>query len=160
MALVTVPYNGPLRRVARFFGGITGLLKRQGLIRRFFGKPPLSGTSWREARAGTNRRWAAEFRYTGSGWTFYEYHFTRSQMKELLEAAGFSVVHEAVTQPEAGVYNTIGSLAGSYDHRTGKVTLNRFGRFLLRLLGKNSVGHMLCFIVTKILVSGFKETDS
>ncbi|NOY68278.1 MAG: class I SAM-dependent methyltransferase [Deltaproteobacteria bacterium] len=149
IAVITVPCNGPLRRVVRSVKSPLRMIKYSPLFRKITGKPFLEGKNLRAALRETVQDWAAEFHYDRSGWHFYEYQFTASQMRAFFQEAGLTVIEESVIMADSGIYNTLRGLAGRYDPVSGRVFLSATGKIIKRFFGTNATGHMLCYVVGK-----------
>jgi hypothetical protein len=80
---------------------------------------------------------------------FYEYQFTKAQLREELQRAAFKVDRLFAFSGEHGIVITLGSLAGRIDRQTYQIDLTWLGKLLLRLLSVDGTGHMLCAVVSK-----------
>ncbi len=146
IAIITVPFGGRLRR---FLYAIYGGLRTSPPLRRLAGKPT-HGRSIAAARAGSVADWFPWFERNGQGWYFFEYEFTRQQMRHFLQAAGFEVREDAAAFLNEGIAHNFGRLAGPrWDTRCRTITLNAWGRMVGRLLSAENTGHMLVFVVQK-----------
>lgn len=137
IAIVTVPYLGPIRRLMRFV---------KAILRSLTGRNPASR---REALAKTNSAWAADMMPGDSGWTFFQYVFTKPQMRSFFREAGLEIIEEFVEFHPEGVLHNFGRLAGRYDHAAARVVFTPVGRLLAALLPKSWTGVMLCHALKK-----------
>lgn len=147
IAVITVPYHGPLRRLIRLVKLPLNKLRYSPIYRGITGRSPLNGTKLRAAAKMTVRGWAVEFHHDESGWHFYEYQFTACQMRGLLLRAGLTIIDESVIMTDSGIYNTLGRFGGTYDPVSGKVALSAIGKMIKKALGSKLTGHMLCYVV-------------
>jgi len=150
IALITVPYNGPIRR----FLNPTRIkwyvrLKQSPFMRSVFNKHPLVGKKLSEAKTGTKKSWSPVFSYSNQGWDFFEYRFTKSQMRDFIRQTNFEIIREFVEFHDEGILHNFGFLSGRYDFQKAQVTFSPFGKILKKLLPVSSVGHMLCYIIGK-----------
>lgn len=97
-----------------------------------------------EAGCGSGR-WVAWF--TKKGWEFYQYHFTKRQMRAFFVDAKFEILDEFVKFIDEGILHNFGSIAGTFDYKQGKVLLSRTGRILRKVCPGSPTGHMLCYIL-------------
>jgi SAM-dependent methyltransferase len=149
VAVVTVPYGGPLRRAVRRLTRPALRAKGHPWLRRLLGKRPLGGASWAAAARGTTAAWMPRFVLGERGWYFYEYEFHARQMRRFLTGAGFSVRREFVAFADQGVLHTFGRVAGRWNPARSAVDLTPLGRLLRRALPVSVCGHMLCYVVHK-----------
>lgn len=146
IAIITVPFGGRLRR---FLYAIYGYLRSARGLRRLAGKPT-DGCSIAAARSGSVADWFPWFERNGQGWYFFEYEFSRQQMRRFVQDAGFAIVEDAVAFLNEGMAHNFGRLVGpQWDTRCGTIILNAWGRMLRRLLSVDNTGHMLVFVVQK-----------
>jgi SAM-dependent methyltransferase len=144
VAVITVPYRGVLRRIMR-------LLQRSKynvVIRRLFGKP-YDGISVRDAKKSTVKKWHPRLVHGHKGWFFYEYEFTKAQMRAFLIDSGFEVQKEFVAFLNDGILRNFGRIAGTWDAERGDISLTFLGRLLRQLIPVSVTGHMLCYVVKK-----------
>lgn len=143
IAIITVPYGGLLRRLlfsakrVKAFFDIRGR-KRDG-----------DGTTLKEARKPTVRKWCPSFGHGNGGWYFYQYHFSKSQMRVFLKRAGFSITSEWVAFHDSGIVTHFGGRAGRFNARREMAFLTPLGKLLKAILPVSLVGHMLCYVVRK-----------
>ncbi len=133
VAIVTVPYLGPLRRTRR-------------ALRRLMGK---ADERLVRAPAPHDGKWAADYHHDDDGWSFFQYLFNKRQMRQLIEESGFVVEREFVDFKDEGVLHVLGRLAGSYDYAAGHVRLNAMGRLCKAAVPVGAIGHMLCYQLRK-----------
>jgi len=148
VAVITVPYGGPLRRSIRWLGRLALALKASPRVRRLFDKP-LGGRTLREARRGCVAAWFPRFGFDEEGWAFYEYEFNRHQMRGFMDDAGFGVVEEFVAFGNEGILQNFGRAAGRWDAERGDVAFTLLGRLLRRIIPVTIMGHMLVYVVLK-----------
>jgi SAM-dependent methyltransferase len=132
MAVITVPFLGPVRRIRRAVGR---LLNRSRAV----------------AQAQDDRvrdEWAPDFLISEDGIAFFQYNFTRQQMRRFLNEAGFTVIREFVDFADEGILHNFGKLAGRYDRENSRVRFSLPGRLLRAVIPSRWVGHMLCYVVS------------
>lgn len=151
VALMTVPYGGPFRRTVRVLQTPLEGLRTRSWVRRAAGKKPIEGKSKQEAarEAKPRSEWYPRFNYGAEGWFFYEYEFSKAQMREFVTECGFEVKREFVEFGGQGLLHTLGSLAGRWNERKQEVDYSVFGKGISTLFPASSVGHMLCYVLTK-----------
>ena len=149
IAVITVPYHGPLRRFVRLVKLPLNKLRYSPVYRKIISSAPLSGTTLKAVARKTVRGWAVEFHHDEDGWHFYQYQFTARQMRKLLLRAGLFILDESVIMTDSGIYNTLGRFGGTYDPVSGIVTLSKIGKIIKKVLGTRLTGHMLCYVVCK-----------
>lgn len=143
LALITVPYLSPMRRIVR---GLKAPLRRVLEAVRGDGA---SSASRRAVNATTNPAWAVDYLRDGTRWSFFQYLFTPAQIIAEIRAAGFVVDDAYADFHDEGVLHTFGAIAGGYDHVAGRVRLNPLGRLLRALLPPSLTGHMFLVIARK-----------
>jgi len=148
IAIITVPYLSLARRWSHVAGLPALIIKRSNLIRTLLGKKKGARTI-REAKAETNPDYSAEFVMTEKGWEFYQYHFTKPQMRDCLADAGLEITEEFVEFGDEGILHNFGRIAGKYNFAQSKVELSLVGRLLRNFLPIGTCGHMLCYLVKK-----------
>jgi SAM-dependent methyltransferase len=149
IALITVPYGARLRLLVRALVDRPALfLRANWLLRRIF-KHSTAGVGLREARLSAVSSWHPRFQYGENGWGFYEYEFSRTQMREFLGRAGFVVVEERVIYRNAGLLHTFGRMVGKWNAERQDVDLTWMGRVLRGLFSGKASSHMLCYVVRK-----------
>jgi len=148
IAVITVPYGGPLRRTFRLLSSPVLWMKASLMIRRFFGKP-FHGNSLGNARKKTFSEWFPRFRFGDKGWCFYEYEFNKKQMRIFLSQAGLVIVKEFVAFGDEGIIHNFGRIAGKWNQDRGCVDLKFIGRILKKFIPTYLMGHMLCYVVKK-----------
>lgn len=149
IAIITVPYDGPIRRLVRFLKAPVRKAKASRILRRLFRKAGAESQSLKDAAKKVSPRWVADSHCDGNGWHFYQYQFTRGEMRNLLGFGGFEVLEESIIMTDSGLFNTFGRLAGSFDPFDGMVRLSSFGWLLQRVIPADAVGHMLCYVVQR-----------
>lgn len=149
IAIITVPFLGQVRRFSRFIRAPQTILVRNRLLRRLLKKRGWNGQSIAQARRDTRRGYAADFILTNDGWEFFQYSFTKRQMKQILHECGFQIVEEFVEFGDEGILHYFGRMAGFYDYEKGRVAFTIMGRFLRAVVPLDFVGHMLCYLVRK-----------
>lgn len=148
IAIITVPYLSPFRRVSRFIGFPKILISRISLLRHLLRKK-IGPRSYKEAKLGTLNGCAADYIVGDQGWEFFQYHFTRPQMRAFLQEAGFKVIEEFVEFRAEGVFHNFGRIAGTYDLKQGLFVFTSIGKLLKRIIPLEKVGHMLCYLVRR-----------
>jgi len=148
IAIITVPYLGPVRKLMRLIGKPKVIVKQSRLIRNILGKKT-GACSIHEAKKETIAQYAADFVMTEKGWEFFQYHFTKRQMRAFFVDAKFEILDEFVEFIDEGILHNFGSIAGTFDYKQGKVLLSRTGRTLRKVCPGSSTGHMLCYILMK-----------
>jgi SAM-dependent methyltransferase len=149
VAIVTVPYFGPVRLISRILRAPARRARASPALRRLLGKHGYAGRTLRQARQDCSGPWAADFACSSYGWHFYQYQFTRTQLTELLTAAGFEILHRAVALKHPGLINSFGRVAGRYSRDEGTVKLSAAGTLLDAMFPVDLVGHMLCCIARR-----------
>lgn len=143
VAIITVPFFSPLRRVTARFRKIMRLpiewMKGDTASRR----------SRRKALEVTNPAWEVGFLRKGQDWSFFEYHFTPRQICECVDAAGFIIDEAFPDFLDEGILHVFHHRTGSYDHHAGRVRLNWLGRLLHTVIPVAWVGHMYCIVARK-----------
>ena len=130
---MTVPYLGPVRRLRR-------------VVRRLLGRRDERRVRPPGAYAGT---WEADYHHDDRGWSFFQYVFSRRQMRRFIRDAGFTIEREFVDFKEEGVLHVFGRLAGDYDYANARVRFSLAGRVLKLLLPTMAIAHMLCYHLRK-----------
>jgi SAM-dependent methyltransferase len=149
IAIITVPYLGPIRRVSWFLRSPSKRLRALPWLRSLFGKPIWKGKSLREARKETIKAWKADCIFGENGWHFYQYQFTKAQMRAFVDVEGLRIILEKVIAGDDGVYHNFAPFAGVYDYSKGRVVFSRIGKLLRRLCSDDHVGHMVLYVVQK-----------
>ncbi len=135
IVIITVPYLSPIRRFRRFIRSCAG---RRDEI-KVKAPIPYSG------------KWAADYHYEDESLSFFQYVFSKKQMRKFLLDAGFIIEDEFVDFKDEGILHNFGHTVGSYDHYTGNVSFSQIGKLLRKLLPVWLSGHMLCYKVKKKL---------
>lgn len=148
IAIITVPYLGPVRKLMRFISKPKVIVKQSRLVRNILGKKT-GACSIYEAKKQTIAQYTADFVMTEKGWDFFQYHFTKTQMRAFLADARFEILEEFVEFIDEGILHNFGRIAGTFDFKQGKVLLSWTGRMLRKVCPGSSTGHMLCYIVQK-----------
>ncbi|OVE74986.1 hypothetical protein BVX97_05990 [bacterium E08(2017)] len=147
-ALITVPYGGSLRILIRTLNKPLRFFKSIPLVRRIFGLK--SGSSSLASAIKTARpEWHPRFSHGDEGWFFFEYEFNKKQMRTFLDEAGFKVDKEIVCFRDAGIFHTFGRISGKWNTAKGGVDFSPLGRILKAIVPAESVGHMVCHVVSK-----------
>jgi SAM-dependent methyltransferase len=143
VAIITVPHLGLVRRMKRII---------KEFVRPILYVLTLRRDRLRNLRAvgrASNRSWAPDFLRKGERWSFFQYNFTKRQMRSFLDEAGFERLEEFVDFRDEGILHNFGRLAGTYDAQNSRVVFSPAGRFLQALISMNLLGHMLCYVVRK-----------
>lgn len=148
IAIITVPYLSPSRKLHRLLNVPYRLLTHAALLRRLLGKQ-VGSRKFREARRDTLDGYAADFMVTEHGWEFFQYHFSKPQMQTFLQKAGFEIAEEFVEFGDEGILHNFGRMAGTFDYDRGKVSFSAIGKILRGALPLDLMGHMLCYLVRK-----------
>ena len=148
LAIITVPYGGPLRRAMRFLSRPLLRCRASPWLRRLAGKET-AGKSLAEARREARAAWHPRFGRNEKGWHFYEYEFSREQMRGFLAEAGWRVAREFVAFRNEGILNTFGRPAGRWNPERQDVDFTPLGRVLRALLPAPACGHMLGYVAEK-----------
>lgn len=148
VAVITVPYGGRLRLGMLAMQKPLVALKACGFVRRLFGKSS-QGQSLKQARGEATAAWHPQFSFGATGWSFYEYIFTRRQMRQFLAEAKFAVVEEFAAFGDEGILHNFGRLAGKWNESRCDVDLTLLGKLLRKTIPVSMMGHMLCYVVKK-----------
>lgn len=149
IAIITVPYLSSVRRVSLFLRSPMRWVKTSRLLRRILKKPGWQGRTFREAKKRAHTEWKAAFLSSPDGWSFYEYIFTRDQLRPIIANKGFAIIEEFVDFADEGIFHNFGRMAGRYDGLAGKVVFSPLGKILRRLCPVDFSGHMLCYVARK-----------
>lgn len=134
VAVITVPFLGPARRLSRAVKAIVHAGDRDR----------------RAAAAKARPEWACDLMRDSLGaWEFFQYNFSRVQMRGFLNSVGLMRVEEFVDFRDEGILHNSSFLAGSYDYENSRVRFNALGRTLKAVVPAAWVGHMLCYVVRK-----------
>jgi SAM-dependent methyltransferase len=151
IAIITVPYMSPVRRVMR----VVKEFLRPGayLVSRRLGVKQAVRImkNLRAVRHASRSEWRPEFLRAGEEWSFFQYNFTKRQMTSFLDAAGFVVVEEFPDFKDEGVLHNFGPLAGAYDFQESRVLFSAAGRLIRSVLPVGAVGYMLCCVARRPL---------
>lgn len=154
IAIVTVPYGGPLRRTLDF---LTGWLRLRIKARRTGAQ---NGRSLSEVAEGTVRSWYPVFGHGPEGYFFFEYHFSDKDMQQFFQQAGFTIIKKIIQCKDLGILYGFGPLAGRFNPDRGRVDFTLFGSFLRRVLPLGVAGHMLAYVVRPVRRSHDKNRPS
>jgi ubiquinone/menaquinone biosynthesis C-methylase UbiE len=149
IAIITVPYNGPVRKICRSLCSPSQRLKRNPILRQIMRKQGCLGKTFKEAKIETVSRWASDYVCTEQGWDFFQYHFTKDQMRMFIERSGFEILEEFIGFGDEGVLHNFGRLAGVYDYKQACVRFSSMGKTLRHLIPVNLMGHMLCYVIRR-----------
>lgn len=154
VAIITVPYNGPLRKLGWGLRKPAFGLLASPWFRKMIGRPGAAGRSLREAKAQATMisEGRAVYRCDEQGWHFYEYQFNKAEMRMFLERNGFEIIEENVGFADQGIFQSFGRLAARFNTETGRVHLTLFGWLLCRMVPGTASGHMLCYVVRRAQV--------
>ncbi|MBN1127102.1 MAG: class I SAM-dependent methyltransferase [Sedimentisphaerales bacterium] len=148
IAIITVPYLGPIRKLSRLFSAPKLALTYNSRLRRLLGKT-VGTRTFAVAQQETLGGYAADFIVTERGWEFFQYHFSKTQMQAFIQEAGFEIVEEFVEFGDEGILHNFGRIAGTYNYERGEVSLTIIGKVLRNMLALDLMGHMLCYLVRK-----------
>jgi SAM-dependent methyltransferase len=148
IAIISVPYLGPFRRLQRFITKPKVVISRISFLRVLLGKQ-IGSRTFKEAKFETLSGFAADFFTDEQGWEFYQYNFSKSQMRVFLQEAGFEIIEEFVEFGDEGILHNFGKIAGTYDYDNGMVKFTTIGKLLRKIIPLDKVGHMLCYLVRK-----------
>jgi len=87
IAIITVPYLGLARRWSRFINIPKNMISRNLILRRLLGKE-MGIRRFREAEQETLRGYAGDFIISERGWDFYQYSFSKGQMRVFFTRPG------------------------------------------------------------------------
>ncbi len=150
VAIITVPYLSPVRAVMRLAEAPRSALVRSTTLRRLVGKPlGVDRRTIADARREVLPGYATDYTMSRRGWDFYQFHFSKPQMRAFLRDAGLDVVEEFVDFGDEGILHNFGPIAGRFDAAAGRVRLTAVGRALRRIVPVEQMGHMLCHLVRK-----------
>ena len=147
IAIITVPYLGPIRKALRTINAPITALKRSRWLRQLLGKPLVSQTSDQARKDSTGevlRGYAADFIPAEHGWEFYQYHFSKGQMRAFIQDSGFEIIEEFVEFGDEGILHNFGQIVGVFDYDRAKVSFSGIGKVLRNALPLDLMGHMLC----------------
>ena len=147
IAIITVPYLGLIRVARRAAKWPVHLFK--SAWRMLLPARREEGRSYQEMLRATNTAWAPDFMPDGRGWTFFQYNFTRRQMRDFLGCAGFCIEEEFVHFLDEGILHNFGRLAGVYLELEARVRFSGLGHILRRIIPIGLAGHMVCYVVTR-----------
>lgn len=148
LAVITMPYGSPLRRLMAPLSRILQGIKAAPIVRRMFGKQ-VGGASLATARRGPRADWLPQFGHGEDGWFFYEYRFSKPQARRFLSDSGLTVREEFVGFADEGILHHFGRLAGRWNEERGAVDFTLAGRFLRAAVPVGIAGHMLCYLVER-----------
>jgi SAM-dependent methyltransferase len=148
IGIITVPHLGIFRRLQRFISSMKSLISQNSFLRRLLGKQ-VGLRTLKEAKLETLSGFAADFFAKEQGWEFYQYNFSKSQMRTFLQEAGFEVIEEFVEFGDEGIISYFGKIAGIYDDEKGVFVFTSIGKLLRKIIPLDKAGHMLCYLVRK-----------
>lgn len=148
IAIVTVPYLGLIRKLSRFMSSPVKLLKQSPIVRKIFHKPT-GNISFPLAKRAILVGCSADFIMTDEGWEFFQYHFSKKQMRTFIKKTGFTILHEFVEFHDEGVLHNFGRVAGEYNYEKGRVTLTWLGKIIKTIIPRGLTGNMLCYVLMK-----------
>jgi SAM-dependent methyltransferase len=148
VAVITVPYSGPVRRATLPASYILSLLKAWRWLRRRTGRR-VGSRRLAEARRETRSKYTAKYLHGPEGWAFFEYQLTRKQFRDLVASVGLEVTHEFVLDADQGLMHTFGRLAGRWNEENLRVEPSTLGRILTRLLPSTWTAHMVGCVAVK-----------
>ncbi len=149
VAVITMPYGSPLRRLAEPAARLMLALKASHLVRRLCGKR-VGGVPLTVAIRAARSDWGPQFGYGDEGWFFYEYRFDKAQARTFLADAGLAIREEFVGFGDEGILHHFGRLAGRWNRERAAVDFTRLGRWLRSALPVGWTGHMLCYVVERL----------
>jgi SAM-dependent methyltransferase len=148
IAIITVPYLGLAKRIHHIITIPVKAIKFNPQMRKRMGKS-WKGTSMAEARRKTMPGHVADFLFTETGCEFYQYYFTKAQMRSFLQEANLDILEEFIEFGDEGIIHNFGVLTGRYDYNRGVVSLTWLGRLLRAIIPVGFMGLMLCHLVRK-----------
>ena len=150
MAIITVPHYFFLRAVAKNFDEPLRRLKRNSRLRGLLGKPPVGEGNTHSHSEVVAERYRKDIHLSVDfeGY-FYEYYFTKKQIKEELANAGFAVEKCFAISGDSGFIFSYGRLGGVYDSKTHQSRLTLPARLVHKVMGDDGLGHMICCVVRK-----------
>lgn len=151
IGIITVPHGSRIRISIMYF---TNRLKSLPLVRRILGKPIIrNGITYAQARKSTVTKWHPLLLHGSKGWFFFEYEFTRKQVRKFFEMEGFKVLNEFAFAGKEGLLQNFGRVVGKWNDKCDDIDLNLFGRILRALIPVGMIGHMLCYVVKNVKTS-------
>jgi len=151
VAIITVPYNGPVRKFGWGLRKPAFSLLGSSWFRKLIGRQGANGRSLREAKAqaDTISKGRPVYRCDKDGWHFYEYQFGKRDMREFLQKSGFEIIEESVQFEDQGIFQSFGRIAGRFDSAAAHVRLTPIGRLLKAVFPRGESGHMLCYVARR-----------
>jgi SAM-dependent methyltransferase len=152
IALITVPYGGSIRRMVRQIKRWMALVREKTRRSSTASSPDSASTGGQRLAVALRQvrmKWCPHLIRNGNKWNFFEYEFTRRQMRAFLKQSGFEMQKEWAAFKDEGVLHTFAPLAGRWDDASSSVRLNPLGKALRAALPVSLIGHMLCFLVEK-----------
>lgn len=163
MAIITVPHYFFLRSIAKtLVHEPLRRIKRNARFRSLVGKAPVGKGNPRPYAEVVAERYREDIHLSVDfeGF-FYEYYFTKNQIREELVNAGFVMEKCFAFNGPAGLIFSYGRLAGTYDSKTHQSRLTLPARLVHKILGDDGLGHMICCVVRKPKdVSTTRENDA
>lgn len=150
IAVITVPYGGWLRRTRLTLLKPITMLKANVLLRRIFHRQGSEGRSLKVAKQGTTKSWYPIFSCAEEGYFFYEYEFSKKQMRTFLIHNDFEILQEFVGFADEGVLHNFGRLSASWNSANADVDFRFLGKVLRLVISVNIMGHMLCYAVRRV----------
>lgn len=147
VATITVPFLSAARKLSTITTRLTDRMKNINAIRRAYGKAAVDNRSFDVIRRLALPGYSADYCIDDGSWAFYQYHFSRRQMRDFLRTSGFAIEEEFVDFGDEGVLHNFGSLAGRYDYEEACVTFTMIGKWIRKAIPLSQVGHMLCYVV-------------
>jgi len=141
--------GGVLRRLRRLFRDRPILfIKNFGPLRKVLRKETAQPTL-AEAHAGVNSKWWPIFVRRDEGWHFWEYEFSKRQLRGFLRKAGFKISEESVIDKASGIHHTFGPRFVRWHAANEEFSYSAVGETLSKIIPSSLVGHMLCYVVVK-----------
>ena len=143
IAIITVPYFSPVRRLAETLKEAFGVRASTGL-RRLGGRPLVRTGSRREvlARRYSEGVWM-DLALDSGEYIFYQYAFPPEKLERELRASGLEPRTIFPTASAYGVYRASMGICGTFDQDRELVCLNSLGRVVDLLVSPGITGHML-----------------
>jgi len=145
IAIITVPYWSTVRKITRVIS-LPRYLRRMNFIRKLFGKKALEHGSLKDLKTRTVKGWATDYLFNDGKYEFYQYQFTKRQIREVFISCGWDIVEEFAEHGDEGIFHNFGFLVGKYDKIKG-VQFNYFGKLLRRIIDVKLMGLMLCYVL-------------
>ena len=144
VAVITVPYMSLAKRAEDWLKG-RGALRENARIRSLLRKQPVRPGSWADVISkGYDAGIHMDVLIDRGEYSFYQYAFTKTQLRSLLESHRFTVEKISTFGVSYGIWRASRGLGGKRDAEREVVHLNVAGRALAGALPARVFAHMLC----------------